>query len=115
MCAALAPRRYIRTYFEARRKVGDMTLSETLQLLQTASVVLAIIVAAYSLKDRGDDKTVQLTKMSVDISYIKQQVSKMDPMQTDVTKALSSAASAHHRLNDHIRYEHHKDPEYKEE
>lgn len=86
-----------------------MTFSEILQILQIISIFAAIIVAGNQIKDRGDDKTVALTEMRVDLRYIKEKVEGLDSLRTDVTKAMQSAKSAHNRLDEHLRYEHQKD------
>jgi hypothetical protein len=49
-----------------------MSLEMILQLLQTASVVLAMAVSVGTIRGRGIDRTAVLTKMQVDIEYIKQ-------------------------------------------
>lgn len=86
-----------------------MTFTEILQILQTLSVIAAIIVATGTIRGRGDDKTAALTEMRVDIRYIKEKVDGFDAVKTESTKALQNASSAHKRLDDHLRYEHNKD------
>lgn len=92
-----------------------MDLATILAFIQTASIVIGIIVAVFGLKDRGDDKTVALTKMQVDIEYIKRKVDGFEDMKTEVQRISSSVASAHHRIDDHIRYEHHREPQTRED
>lgn len=77
-----------------------------LQLLQTASVVIAMIVAVGTIRGRGDDKTSALTKMQVDIEYIKKTVDCIPQQSTQITALDSSCKSAHKRLDDHLRYDH---------
>lgn len=86
-----------------------MTFIEALQVLQTLSVIAAIVVAVSTLKRRGDDKTVALTEMRVDIKYIKEKVNGYDSIKTELAKTTASAASAHKRLDEHLKYEHRKD------
>ncbi len=86
-----------------------MTFGEILQVLQTLSVIAALIVAVGTIRGRGDDKTAAMTEMRVDIKYIKEKVNGFDGLKIDTSKALQSASSAHKRLDDHLRYDHQKD------
>lgn len=88
-----------------------MGLSEILQLLQTGSVLLAILVAVGTLRGRESDKTAELTEMRVDIKYIKERIDGMDRLREGLSAVEASTRSAHKRLDEHIRYEHHKEIE----
>ena len=86
-----------------------MSFEQTVSLIQTASLLLGIIVAVGTLRSRGDDKTVALTTMQVDIKYIKEKIEGVEDIRDVATDAKASAKSAHKRLDEHLRYDHHKD------
>lgn len=86
-----------------------MTFGEILQVLQTLSVVAALIVAVGTIRGRGDNKTAAMTEMRIDIKYIKEKVAGYDSLKVETAKALQSASSAHKRIDDHLRYDHQKD------
>ena len=77
-----------------------------LQLLQTASVVLAMAVAAGTIRRRGSDRTAELTKMQVDIEYIKQRLDNFDKQCTRITELEACCKTLNKRLDDHMWYEH---------
>ena len=79
-----------------------MGATEVFAMIQTISIVLAIILAMTKLKDRGEDKVTAITEMQVDIKYIKEAVSKLDPISTKVTQLEESIKSAHKRLDEHL-------------
>lgn len=83
-----------------------MDFSTLLQLLQTASVVLAMVVAVGTIRGRGDDKTIMLTEMRKDIDYIKRTVDCIPAQTKTLVELEASCKSAHKRLDDHMRYEH---------
>ena len=84
-----------------------MTFEQTVSLIQTASLLIGIVVAVGTLRNRGDDKTVALTKMQVDIGYIKEKIEGIEDIRDIATDARASAKSAHRRLDEHLRYDHH--------
>lgn len=86
-----------------------MTLEQILSVVQTGALILTIIVAVGTIRGRGDDKTVALTTMQMDIKYIKEKIENVEAVRDTAVKAKSSAESAHNRLNDHLRYDHHKE------
>jgi len=86
-----------------------MNFAEVLSVIQTLSLILAIVVAVGTLRGRGDEKTVALTTMQVDIKYIKEKIEGVEDIRDVATDAKASAKSAHKRLDDHLKYEHHKD------
>ena len=85
-----------------------MTLEQVLAIAQTGALILTMMVAVSTLRGRGDDKTVALTVMQVDIKYIKEKVDGFEEIREVSTKAKASADSAHKRLDDHLRYDHNK-------
>lgn len=88
---------------------NGIDLQTALSILQTVSIVLAIVVAFVTIKSKGDSKTADLTEMKVDIKYIKERIEGMEALRDLTVKAKASADSAHKRLDDHLRYEHGKD------
>lgn len=79
-----------------------MELTDILSIIQTTSIILAIVTAIVKLKERGEDKASAMTEMRVDIKYIKETVSKLDPIPTKVVQLEESIKSAHKRLDEHI-------------
>ena len=86
-----------------------MNLEQVLALAQTGALILTMVVAIGTLRGRGDEKTVALTTMQVDIKYIKEKIESVEDIRDVATGAMASAKSAHKRLDDHLRYDHHKD------
>ena len=85
-----------------------MTLEQGLTAPQTLALILTMAVSISAIKGRGDEKTVALTTMQVDIKYIKEKVDGFEVIREVSTKAKASADSAHKRLDDHLRYDHNK-------
>jgi len=83
-----------------------MDLKDILGLLQTASIILTMLVAMGTLRGRKDDQVVNLTEMKSDIKYIKGQVEGLSDLPDRVTRVEESAKSAHKRLDEHIRSDH---------
>lgn len=77
-----------------------------LQLLQTASVVLAMAVAAGTIRRRGNDRTAELTKTQVDIDYIKQRLDSFDKQTAKIAELEACCKTLNKRLDDHLWYEH---------
>ena len=77
-----------------------------IRLMQAISIPLAIIVAVFTLRKNGEDKTSSLTKMQVDIEYIKESVKCIPTQDRQLTVLEASCKSAHKRLDEHLRYEH---------
>jgi hypothetical protein len=71
-------------------------------MLQTASIVLAILVAVGTLKGRESDKNTNLVKMQMDIEYIKEKVGCMDTLKERITIGEASTRSGHKRLDEHL-------------
>ena len=86
-----------------------MTFEQVLSVIQTISLVLAIFVALGTLRGRGDDKATVLAVMQTDIKYIKEKIESVDGIRDVANCAATSAKSAHKRLDDHLRHDHHKD------
>ena len=79
-----------------------MTFEQILQLLQTASIILAIIVAAGTLKGRGDDKTKDLTEIKVDLKYIKELVGNIPTQNMEIAMLRKDVDTMTKRLEEHI-------------
>ena len=92
-----------------------MTFEQAVSLIQTASLLIGIVLAVGTIRSRGDDKTVALTTMQVDIKYIKEKIESVEDIRDVATDARASAKSAHKRLDEHLRYDHHKDIPNREE
>lgn len=92
-----------------------LSFEQAVSVAQTAALVLTMIVAISTLRGRGDDKTVAFTTMQVDIKYIKEKIDGVEEIRDTATTATASAKSAHKRLDDHLRYDHHKDVPPREE
>ena len=86
-----------------------MKLEQVLSLAQTGALILTMAVAIGTLRGRGDEKTVALTTMQVDIKYIKEKIESVEDIRDVTIGAMASANSAHKRLDEHLRYDHHKD------
>ena len=54
-------------------------------------------------------------RMQVDIKYIKEKIESVEDIRDVATDARASAKSAHKRLDEHLRYDHHKDIPNREE
>jgi hypothetical protein len=76
------------------------------QIMQALGAPLTLLVAVFTLKGKGDDKTATLTKMQVDIEYIKKTVDCVPAQSTAITALDASCKAAHKRLDDHLRYDH---------
>ncbi len=83
-----------------------MSMELVLQFLQTASVVLAMAVAAGTIRRRGSDRTAELTKMQVDIDYIKQRLDSFDKQAARITELEACCKTISKRLDDHLWLEH---------
>lgn len=79
-----------------------MTFEQVLQILQTASVILAILVAAGTVKGRGDDKTKDMTEIKVDLKYIKELVGKIPNQTTEIALLRRDNDALGKRLEAHI-------------
>lgn len=79
-----------------------MTFEQILQILQTGSIILAIIVAAGTLKGRGDDKTKDLTEIKVDLKYIKELVGKIPDQSISIALLRKDMDALAKRLEEHI-------------
>jgi hypothetical protein len=77
-----------------------------LQLLETFSVVLAMTVAAGTIRGRANEKTAVLTKMQVDIEYIKQRFDVLDKQASKIADLEVCCKTLSKRLDDHLWSEH---------
>lgn len=83
-----------------------MNVELILQLLQTASVVLAMAVAAGTIRGRGNERTAVLTKMQVDIEYIKQRIDGVDKQAGKLVELEACCKTLNKRLDDHLWLDH---------
>ena len=74
-----------------------------LDLIQTLSIVLAIIIALVTLKGKGDAKTSALTEMMVDIKYIKESVKCIEPLKDRINDVERKAQSAFDLITLHVQ------------
>ena len=88
-----------------------MSMELMLQLLQTASVVLAMAVAAGTIRGRSNDRTVTLTKMQVDIEYIKEHLDIVDKHTARISELEACCKTLSKRLDDHLWFEHGRNKE----
>ena len=79
-----------------------MTVEQILQLLQTTSIILAIIVALGTIKGRGDDKTKDLTEIKVDLKYIKDLVGNIPSQNVEIAMLRKDVDAMSKRLEEHI-------------
>ena len=79
-----------------------MTIEQAIQILQTGSIILAILVAAGTLKGRGDDKTKDLTEIKVDLKYIKDLVGKIPDQSIEIAMLRKDIDGIGKRLEEHI-------------
>ncbi len=77
-----------------------------LQLLQTASVILAMAVAAGTIRGRSNERTAALTKMQVDIEYIKQRIDGVDKQAGKLVELEACCKTINKRLDDHLWLDH---------
>jgi hypothetical protein len=89
--------------------VKPLSLETVLSLVQSMALILTMAVSVSTLRGRGDDKTVAFTEMQVDIKYIKEKIESVEGIRDVATDARASAKSAHKRIDEHLRYDHHKD------
>lgn len=80
-----------------------MELTNFLSIIQTASIVLAIIVAVTKLQDRSEGKSGTIIEIQTDIKYIKQMVSKLDSLPMEVTQLQGEINTVKIRLEEHIK------------
>ena len=88
-----------------------MDLSTILQVLQTASVILAMAVAVGTIRGRGDTKNTMLVEMRKDIEHIRENTACIPAQTSKLVELEASCKSAHKRLDDHIKYDHQKKEE----
>ncbi len=83
-----------------------MSVEVMLQLLQTVSVILAMAVAAGTIRGRGSERAAVLTKMQVDIEYIKQRIDGVDKHAERLAELEACCRTLGKRLDDHLWLEH---------
>jgi cell division protein FtsB len=80
-----------------------MELTNFLSIIQTASIVLAMIVAVTKLQDRSEGKSGTIIEIQTDIKYIKQMVTKLDSLPMEVTQLQGEINTVKIRLEEHIK------------
>lgn len=80
-----------------------MELTNFLSIIQTASIVLAMIVAVTKLQDRSEGKSGTIIEIQTDIKYIKQMVTKLDSLPMEVTQLQGEINTVRIRLEEHIK------------
>lgn len=80
-----------------------MELTNFLSLIQTTSIILAIIVAVTKLQDRSGGKSGTIVEIQTDIKYIKQMVTKLDSLPMEVAQLQGEINTVEIRLEEHIR------------
>jgi cell division protein FtsB len=80
-----------------------MELTNLLSIIQTASIVLAIIVAVTKLQDRSEGRSGTIIEIQTDIKYIKQMVTKLDSLPMKVTQLQGEINTVKIRLEEHIK------------
>lgn len=83
-----------------------MTFETLLQTVQTASIIIAMIVALGTIRARNDDKNGALIKMQSDIDYIKKTVDCIPSQSKDLAILNQNYQNMSKRLEDHLRYDH---------
>lgn len=83
-----------------------MSMELILQLLQTASIVLAVVVAMGTIRSRENDRTSAATKMQVDIEYIKRQIDGFDKQTEKISEQEACCKTISKRLDDHLCLDH---------
>lgn len=92
-----------------------MNASTILSILQTISVILAIIIAVYTIRSNGNQKVVELIEMKSDIKHIKEKIDGINNIRDLARDAKSSAKAANKRIDEHLRNEHGKTIERRHE
>ncbi len=83
-----------------------MELENVQAIIQTASVALALLVSAGTLRRRDAERTADLAVMRRDIRYIKDRIDGLDQLRERLTRVEREAASAHRRMDEHLTREH---------
>lgn len=86
-----------------------MDLATVIQLVQSVSLLIGIVVALGTVRGRKNEQIIQMTNIQKDIEYIKEKLNGHDALRDISRSAEQSAKSAHKRLDDHLRQEHNKD------
>lgn len=81
-------------------------LDAFLKIMQALSAPLTLLVAVAVLRGRSDDKNTMLVEMRKDIEHIKENTACIPNQSDRLVKVEASAAAAHKRLDDHMRYDH---------
>lgn len=79
-----------------------MQLSDILSLLQTASVVLAILVAFGTVKGRSDTKVIDMTVIKTNLEYIKKAVECIPGQTLQINNIQKDVEALTKRFEDHL-------------
>lgn len=77
-----------------------------MDLVQTASVLVALLVGTGTIRGRKDEQVIQMANIQKDIEFIKDRISGHEALRDMATRALESSKSAHNRINEHLQQEH---------
>lgn len=76
-----------------------MELSTIMDVIQTASILLGLVVAYGTIRRRHADDGAELAVMKKDIEYIKARVDDIGGMRDRLTAAEASTSQAHKRID----------------
>lgn len=79
-----------------------MDLSTMLTVVQTISIVLAILVSLGTIRGRQRDEASTLMTILVKLEYIQTKVDKIDGLESRIVVVEQSAKSAHKRIDEYI-------------
>lgn len=71
-----------------------------LSILQTLSVIAAIVVAVGTIKGRNDSSVEELAQMKADLRYIKERVDDLPDLRDRLIVVEQKSTRAHERIDD---------------
>ncbi len=74
-------------------------LKETMTVLQSVSILTALIVAFRSARQQISSTIPEIIEMKKDVEYIKEKVSGYDGLREDFAMLRASVARAHERID----------------
>ena len=87
----------------AQSEAFQLVFSDILAIIQTASVVLAIILTYSTLRGRQNDKASDNSKMHSDIEHVVSQVDKIDTTITQLVRDVSAIDKLAHTTAEVLR------------
>lgn len=79
--------------------MNKLLLTEWVQLITAAGVIIAIIGNVRNLKRNGELEAADLAEMRSDIKYIKEKLERMENIPERVVAVEESAKQAHKRID----------------